>query len=246
MIEPKFPSPGLMTHSIVHLLNIGTLATWLSVVGFGIMGAILPGRHQLPVVAEAKDITIADGDFTLGDPGPPSSAGNSNDSFPVEPVERLQDPPELPPMVALTPLPEVPELPSPAVKTAIASRDQPSTAPRSPVISDRESRSTTSRSSGRGDGKGAVSPSGTSNAARLAAGRMPSPSYPAESRRKGQTGTVVVEFTVDSNGSVISAYAKSPSPWQLLNNEAVRTVRSWKFPPGGFMKLQRPIVFQLR
>ena len=87
-----------------------------------------------------------------------------------------------------------------------------------------------------------------SNAARLAAGRMPSPSYPAESRRKGQTGTVVVEFTVDASGRVISAYAKSPRrPGRLLNDEAVRTVRRWKFPPGRrIMKLQRPIVFQLR
>lgn len=85
-----------------------------------------------------------------------------------------------------------------------------------------------------------------SDSARLAAGRMSAPSYPPEARRKGQTGTVVVEFTVDSSGRVISAYAKQPSPWPLLNNEAVRTVRRWKFPPGGVMKLQRPIVFQLR
>jgi protein TonB len=75
---------------------------------------------------------------------------------------------------------------------------------------------------------------------------MPAPVYPAAARRGGQTGTVLVEFTVDSSGRVISAVAKSPSPWPLLNAEAVRTVRKWRFPPGGIMKLQRPIVFQLR
>jgi protein TonB len=75
---------------------------------------------------------------------------------------------------------------------------------------------------------------------------MPSPVYPAAARRLGQTGTLLVEFTVDASGRVISAYAKSPSPWPLLNEEAVRTVRRWKFPPGPVMKLQRPIVFQLR
>jgi len=76
---------------------------------------------------------------------------------------------------------------------------------------------------------------------------MPSPAYPAEARRLGQTGTLVIEFTVDSSGQVISAYAVSPSLWPLLNQEAVRTVRRWRFPPGGgVMKLQRPIVFQLR
>jgi protein TonB len=85
-----------------------------------------------------------------------------------------------------------------------------------------------------------------SASARLAAGNMPPPSYPSEARRKGQTGTVVIEFTVDTSGRVISADAKSPSPWPQLNQEAVRTVRRWNFPPGGVMKLQRPIVFQLR
>ena len=85
-----------------------------------------------------------------------------------------------------------------------------------------------------------------SNSARLAAGRMPAPTYPAAARRGGQTGTVVVEFTVDTSGRVIAAHASKPSPWPLLNDEAVRTVRRWKFPPGEVMKLQRPIVFQLR
>ncbi|MEY4570486.1 MAG: hypothetical protein RLZZ398_1925, partial [Verrucomicrobiota bacterium] len=45
---------------------------------------------------------------------------------------------------------------------------------------------------------------------------------------------------------VISAYPKSSSGWPLLDAEAVRTVRRWTFPAGGVMKLQRPIVFQLR
>lgn len=74
---------------------------------------------------------------------------------------------------------------------------------------------------------------------------MPSPAFPAYSRRNNQTGTVVVEFIVDASGNVISAYAKSSSNWPLLDNEAVRTVRRWKFPPGGIMKLERPIVFKL-
>jgi protein TonB len=75
---------------------------------------------------------------------------------------------------------------------------------------------------------------------------MPKPSYPAQAKRAGQAGTVVIEFTVDASGRVISAYAKSSSGWPLLDAEAVRTVRRWTFPGGGVMKLQRPIVFQLR
>jgi len=75
---------------------------------------------------------------------------------------------------------------------------------------------------------------------------MPPPDYPAEARRLGQTGTIIVEFTVDAAGRVIAAYAKSPSPWPLLNAAAVHAVRQWHFPPGRVMQLQRPIVFQLR
>ena len=85
-----------------------------------------------------------------------------------------------------------------------------------------------------------------SKAARIAAGSMPAPSYPAEARRKGQTGTVIVEFTVDSSGRVTYANASSPSPWPLLNQEAVRTVLRWRFPPGDFISLERPIVFRLK
>ena len=84
-----------------------------------------------------------------------------------------------------------------------------------------------------------------SDAKRLAGGRMPAPSYPSEARAKGQTGTVVVEFVVGENGSVVSAYAKSPSPWPILNERAVSAVRRWKFPPGSVVKYTRPIVFKL-
>ncbi|NJM38925.1 MAG: energy transducer TonB [Akkermansiaceae bacterium] len=84
-----------------------------------------------------------------------------------------------------------------------------------------------------------------SDAKRLAGGRMPAPSYPSEAKRKGQSGTIVVEFVVGENGSVISAYAKSPSPWPILNQQAVSCVRRWKFPPGKVTKYVRPIVFRL-
>jgi TonB family protein len=115
----------------------------------------------------------------------------------------------------------------------------------SPRIARDTSGKTSGAPSGRGKGSGSAG-TGMSNAARIAAGHMPSPDYPPYSRRNRQEGTVVVEFTVDSSGKVISAYAKHPCQWNLLNTEAVSTVRSWRFPPGGVMTLQRPIVFQLR
>ena len=75
---------------------------------------------------------------------------------------------------------------------------------------------------------------------------MPSPQYPPEAKRKNQTGTVTVEFTVDASGHVTSAHALSSSGWPLLDSEAVRAVRRWSFPAGSVITLQRPIVFQLR
>ncbi len=87
--------------------------------------------------------------------------------------------------------------------------------------------------------------SGMSISARLAAGRTPGPSYPPESIRTGQTGTVVVQFTVDATGKVDSASVYTSSNWGLLDREALRTVRNWSFPPGEIMTLVRPVVFQL-
>lgn len=232
--------------ALLHSLNIGTLATWLSVAGFGTVGVMVPeSKHAsaAPVVAET---TVFDEDFMLGDTAS-ADGGGAEQAEPLSQVPPLPAPPETPAVADFTPLPEVPELPQPA----LTAQAKPST-----VASMAGGTSSLRPAEARGTGQGAVaSPgrsgggsvsSGMSNADRLAAGRMPAPNYPPECRRKGQTGTVLVEFTVDRSGRVISAYAKSPSPWAQLNNEAVSTVRRWKFPPGGIMKLQRPIVFQLR
>ena len=158
-------------------------------------------------------------------------------------------------MAETEPLPEVPEIPetptpapAPAANEAreTPARTSSSRAAPKPSTPSRSGASAKPAASSGGSPNGSSAAATMSNASRLAAGRMPAPNYPATARRGGQTGTVVVEFTVDSSGKVISAHAKKPSPWPILNEEAVRTVRRWKFPPGGVMKLQRPIIFQLR
>jgi len=234
--------------ALFHSLNIGTLATWLSVAGFGTVGVVVPQWHPSPPAAVAETEVIHQ-DFTVDNSAPLSSGAESVETAPsAEPLESLEVPPELAPMAELQPLPEIPDLPdpAPAVRPAdIPATRKPAGHPSAASDSSPPARRTAAASSGP-SGTGDPASSGASSASRLAAGSMPAPSYPAECRRSGQTGTVLVEFTVDTNGRVISAYAKSPSSWPLLNSEAVRTVRRWKFPPGGVMKLQRPIVFQLR
>jgi protein TonB len=243
---------------LLHSVNIGTLAAWLSVTGFGTVGVLVPEvepPHGPPQLAEIE--VLADGDFLLGHPEQSGSdagvADLPSEQAPAEPAESLPAPPEAPMPTEMPPLPEIPALPavstSPAPETP--TRSAARTASRNVAANQTPARANrTGSSSGGKTGSASTGErsggSGMSDASRLAAGRMPAPNYPPEARRLGQSGTVVVEFTVDSSGRVIAAHAKSESPWPLLNHEAVRTVRRWKFPPGGVMKLQRPIVFQLR
>jgi protein TonB len=249
-------------NSLIHSLNIGTLATWLSVGSFGTVGILVPAWQdsKLPERNDTSETTWSEPEITLGsgEPAEAADAASAESGVPALEVpddlsEPLPLPPELPEISDLSPLPEVPELPEPPTKrpgptrqeitAAASSRASQPTRPSSGAAG--RSGSSNRQAAGATSGGGAGG-SGMSNSARLAAGRMPAPVYPSEARRRGQTGTVLVEFTVDGSGKVISAYAKSPSPWPLLNNEAVRTVRRWKFPPGEIMKLQRPIIFQLR
>ncbi len=190
---------------MLHALNIGSLAFWLSVTGFAAVAICVrssiptitfPGGGQATEVGE--DFTIGEvTDAPAGETAPPETA-------PAE-GEPLPSPPEIPARATFAPLPQIPISPAPAGRPA----------------------------------------SGMSTAARLAAGRTPGPAYPSQSRSEGQSGTVVVQFTVDTDGRVAAASIYSSSTWDLLDHEALRTVKTWVYPPGDVMTLIRPIVFQL-
>jgi TonB family protein len=65
------------------------------------------------------------------------------------------------------------------------------------------------------------------------AGKQPAPEYPWRAQNEGQEGVVNIRFTVADNGRVLAAEAVTPSPWPMLNDSAVRTVRNrWRFAPG--------------
>ncbi len=57
------------------------------------------------------------------------------------------------------------------------------------------------------------------------------PAYPAAMRTRGVTGTVLVEFVVDTGGRVAGAYAVHSSQKEF-EAEAVKAVSGWRFKPG--------------
>lgn len=238
-----------MRNPILHALNIGTLALWLSVAGFGAVALYVP-RFTPEITQEKKEeTTVVVEDLTLGEVGESTASEAPTDTGgeeSIDPVETLPSPPELPSLSEISPLPEIPDLPAPVEK--------PSPAPEKPRTTSRPASAPAARPAAANPGKPAGKPSsavsgkpagGMSTAARLAAGRMPAPSYPPYSRRNNQTGTVAVQFTVDENGRVIAASVYKSSNWPLLDREALRTVRTWKFPPGDVMTHIKPIRFNL-
>ena len=71
----------------------------------------------------------------------------------------------------------------------------------------------------------------TATARDLRAISTPPPKYPAEALRAGQSGEVVVEFTVDTDGSVSGARVVRGNPPRVFDREAVAAVKRWRFQP---------------
>ena len=61
----------------------------------------------------------------------------------------------------------------------------------------------------------------------------PPPRYPPAALRQGRSGTVQVEFTVGTDGSVTSTHVVDSNPSHVFDNAAEAAVRRWKFQPVG-------------
>jgi protein TonB len=76
------------------------------------------------------------------------------------------------------------------------------------------------------------------------------PPYPSDERRNGISGTVLVDFIVDSDGNVVNATAVKGDN-RNFEQAAVQAVSKWKFKPGRKANravnthMQIPIVFSL-
>ncbi|MFT3990928.1 MAG: TonB family protein [Luteolibacter sp.] len=255
----------------LYALNVGTLATWLSVAGFGTVGIAIP--VTLDVLQEVKKDQLADmqfteftGDFTedvpasqATDTGTTGEENSEQVDVPFAEQETLPTPPEMPETAEIAPLPEVPDMPDPkptseANTSAAPTKERRVRHTNSKVA--KRSNMPTSATGGSPQGRegatgqvgngGRNGGTGMSDAKRLAGGYRPQPHYPQSCRAKGQSGTVVVAFVVEADGKVSTAYAKKPCPWPELNDAAVKGVRRWRFPKGDRqMPLTLPVKFQL-
>lgn len=60
---------------------------------------------------------------------------------------------------------------------------------------------------------------------------VPSPEFPPEAQRTGETGEVQVEFTVNTDGSVSNVRIVQSKPARVFDRTTVSAVRRWRFQP---------------
>ena len=78
-------------------------------------------------------------------------------------------------------------------------------------------------------------------------GSFPDPRYPSIALRNKYQGTVIIEFSVDESGRLISVKVQKSSGFPVLDEEAMETVKNrWRFAPGKPGYFFKPFTFQLQ
>ena len=57
------------------------------------------------------------------------------------------------------------------------------------------------------------------------------PTYPRNAIRLGREGYVLIEFDVDTDGSVLDPYVLESEPTGVFERSAIKAVRKWLFSP---------------
>lgn len=216
------------------LLSSTTLALWISclvvsAVGYAIPYARPKPKALTPPPVEAQVLTVE----LTNDPIPPLDAAPPSDPSQPPPILEIPPQPSSAPQLAAVaePTPAIAfampvEGPVRIVEARQATYVRPAVSETPPPAQATPPVQTITY--GRGEGKQAA------------------PTYPYRAKQEGQEGTVVVRFSVDENGRVMAAESSKPSPWPLLNSEAVRVIRqSWRFRPGSMRVFEVSIRFEL-
>lgn len=194
-----------------------TLVLWLGCSLVAAMGFVMPYVRPQPAKAQPEPLAVEMLNVELSnDPLPELEPPPANALATPPPAEVIAQP-QLPQAVAVA-------MPSPAIAFALPVEG--------PVRVVEAAQASYSR----------VEAPANATAATMAvqqltfgqgAGKQPAPEYPLLAQDSGQEGTVKVRFVVAENGRVTAAEAVTPSPWPLLNDSALRTIRNrWRFGAG--------------
>lgn len=144
-----------------------------------------------------------------------------------EPVREI----EQPKIVAPRPIVQTPSPPSPVQTTAEPSPPQPVAAPSLAAI------------------PGPPAPPAPASTGVLEKGNIDGdilsakpPSYPLESRRHREQGTVVLALTIGIDGKVIGIAVRQSSGFARLDDAALDAVRKWKWKP--FQQNGQPVIIR--
>ncbi|MFO1498168.1 MAG: TonB family protein [Verrucomicrobiota bacterium] len=234
-IEPAQPSTAMelppLIREEISLLGVGIAVIWICCLIVGVVGLRVPYARSKPAPGKAAPVQAELLDVQLAVEPIPSAPAPLPSEL-VQPPALLEARlPDAPPMIAVAqPSPTIAfalpvEGPARLVEAGQASYTRPAERPPDSATAAPPVQTITY---GRGEGK------------------QPAPEYPPRAVREGQEGTVQVRFDVDPDGHVLQAVAASPSPWRLLNEAAVRTVRErWHFQPGAFRRYEVAIHFEL-
>ena len=169
-------------------------------------------------------------------PEPPKPEPPKKEQEFVKPKEFKKKPlPAKPQPQVAPPVTEVPPVSSPSTSTAPANG---ALVPPSNAVA-----------SLNGSGQGGGSPDVRAEPDYL---RNPPPSYPRESRRNGEEGTVLLSVKISPEGEVRDLELKKSSSYARLDAAALEAVRSWKFKPARIAGLaieslvEVPVRFRLK
>ncbi|HEY8994782.1 MAG TPA: TonB family protein [Lacunisphaera sp.] len=196
-------------------------------------------RYKWPVIIAASlhgALFLSITDITARDVDPPEKGGAMRPIPPVDPIEIPLDPEDRPsgeaggPPSPLPSIPDVPELPNDRTTfTVPVSRYDPAINPVKTLVDH------TGLVGGLGVGPGDLGATGIVGVTRLdrvpRAMVQPSPDYPTSLRHDGISGSVSVEFVVDTSGRVMRAEAIKWTHREFVE-PAVRAVLRWRFEPG--------------
>jgi periplasmic protein TonB len=213
------------------LTPVLVLVLWVFCLTVGWLGFVLPYERSKIVCLCEEPVQFEKLEVELTEPDTPSAQPPPDPNAPSPPPDVLTPPPLVQPSSPVPPAapsapPVVAVAPSPAVAFAL------------PVVNPTRVVQVATAASyqtpvARSEVPATALPAPQQLVMGSGVGKEPDWKYPRQALIQGQEGVVGVRFVVNAKGRVELCEVVSPSPWPILNDHAVRTIRrEWLFPRG--------------